>query len=165
MFRLMRGLGLRMRLNAKMLWRMNKNKAHAKPCLQCKSVFIAQSNRVVFCSLRCRLESETKRSNGCWLWTGHRDKDGYGRVRWHWREVGAHVAMWECEHGLVPAGMCVLHSCDNPPCVRPDHLWLGTQGDNVQDRHSKGRTRCNPRAGDNGRRAKRNSIGQFMCGV
>lgn len=149
---------------------MNKNKTtRYGSCRQCKNVFYATANRVVFCSLICRLLSETKihrnTASDCWYWTGHKDKNGYGRLRWKYRELGAHVAMWEAAHEPVPKGKCVLHRCDNPSCVNPTHLWLGSIGDNNADRYAKGRTRFNPRAGDNGRNAKRNVLGRFMCGV
>lgn len=135
-------------------------------CRNCRTVFETDANRIVFCGLKCRLDSETNKSLGeCWVWVGHSDKNGYGRLRWNWREIGAHVASWECANGPVPSGFCVLHRCDNPACVNPKHLWLGTIGDNNRDRHLKGRTRFNPNAGDNGRRAKRDAFGKFMCGV
>lgn len=51
----------------------------------------------------------------------------------------AHRLMWEEVNGPIPHGMCVLHRCDNPPCIRPDHLFLGTKADNVRDMIAKGR--------------------------
>jgi len=66
-------------------------------------------------------------------------RDGYGKIRWRLKMAGAHRVSWELARGSVPAGLCVLHSCDNPPCVNPDHLFLGTQLSNVHDRDAKGR--------------------------
>lgn len=149
--------------------RMNKNKSRIGICRHCAKPFRAKANRDVYCSLICRLATETELKNDadCWFWIGQKDKDGYGRLRWKWREIRAHVAAWQALRGPVPAGMCVLHRCDNPACVNIKHLWLGTVKDNNADRHAKGRTRCNPRAGDNGRKSKRNKLGQFkgMCGA
>jgi hypothetical protein len=83
---------------------------------------------------------------GCLEFNGHRDTYGYGIVASgsrgtpSYRRVKAHRLAWEREHGEIPSGMCVLHSCDNPPCVNPKHLFLGTQRDNAKDRYRKGRS-------------------------
>lgn len=76
----------------------------------------------------------------CWLWTGAKNKDGYGSVGMgNGKTELAHRAVWLELVGSIPAGKYVLHTCDNPSCVRPDHLWLGTQADNVADCARKGR--------------------------
>lgn len=80
----------------------------------------------------------------CWLWTGDHDFKGYGIVRWddlgRPRRRRAHRVAWELANGsAVPEGMYVLHSCDNPPCIAPDHLFVGTLSDNSRDMWSKGR--------------------------
>lgn len=80
-------------------------------------------------------------NTGCWLWTGYYSYNGYGRVRQNHRKTPAHRMVWELAHGPVPAGMFVLHRCDTRPCVNPDHLFLGTAQDNVNDMVSKGRSR------------------------
>lgn len=83
--------------------------------------------------------------HGCWVWTAWRDRHGYGHIfrggHRHAGSVRAHRFSWELHYGAIPNGLHVLHHCDNPPCVRPDHLWLGTQRDNNEDRHNKGRSR------------------------
>ncbi len=76
----------------------------------------------------------------CWTWTGGTSgADGYGTFKINAKDsMAAHRVAWELEHGPIPEGMCVLHRCDNPPCVRC--LFLGTRNDNNQDRDRKGRS-------------------------
>lgn len=82
---------------------------------------------------------------GCWEWTGARNRDGYGATG-ILGATSAHRASWILHFGPIPAGMNVLHKCDNPPCVNPDHLFLGTHSDNMKDCWQKGRRK---RAKDN----------------
>ena len=79
--------------------------------------------------------------SGCWIWTGGIDKDGYGRgFRAEGsRKPGAHCFAYERTYGAIPLGLFVLHSCDNPRCVNPEHLSLGTHADNMADMMRKGR--------------------------
>lgn len=81
-----------------------------------------------------------QRSDACWLWTGGRGTRQYGKwsVRGKW--YPAHRLAYTAFVGLIPDGMLVLHKCDNPPCVRPDHLFLGTHADNTADMIAKGRS-------------------------
>lgn len=79
---------------------------------------------------------------GCWIWTAHTNDKGYGHIGRGAKGAGqikAHVLSWILHNGRIPEGKCVLHRCDNPPCVNPNHLWLGTKGDNNRDAASKGR--------------------------
>lgn len=79
------------------------------------------------------------RTSDCWVWTGDLDPNGYGRVRWQRKHIRAHRLAWAWTNGPIPAGLFVLHRCDNPPCVRPDHLFVGTNADNMRDMVAKGR--------------------------
>lgn len=88
-----------------------------------------------------RFWSKVQKTSGCWEWMARRDKDGYGQFRLKGKMRGAHKASWELTHGSIPDGLWVLHKCDNPSCVRPDHLFLGTAKDNTQDMVSKDRNR------------------------
>lgn len=74
-------------------------------------------------------------SGDCWIFTGVRDRQGYGR----YRKGKAHRFAWSLGNGPIPPGKLIRHQCDNPGCVRPDHLLLGTQADNVLDREMRGR--------------------------
>lgn len=85
------------------------------------------------------VEDET----GCWVWRGAKTGHGYGVVGWREdgrrRQTTAHRYVWQQIHGPIPQGIVVCHRCDNPPCVRPDHLFLGTQRENLEDMTRKGR--------------------------
>lgn len=69
----------------------------------------------------------------CWIWQGSRDGDGYGTVYFRGSAQLVHRVSWILLKGEIPDGLFVLHRCDNPPCLNPDHLFLGTQLDNMQD--------------------------------
>lgn len=88
-----------------------------------------------------RFWSKVQKGEGCWEWQGRRFPFGYGAFYLEGQWNGAHRASWRVHFGEIPDGLWVLHRCDNPPCVRPDHLFLGTHLDNVRDMCRKGRKR------------------------
>lgn len=77
----------------------------------------------------------------CWTWTGAIWKQGYGKLVRCGKYLKAHRVSYEINAGPIPEGLSVLHTCDNPPCCNPAHLWVGTNGDNNRDRQAKGRSR------------------------
>jgi len=87
-----------------------------------------------------RFALRVKKGLECWTWTGATNKKGYGVMRvGSTRNIMAHRVAYELECGPVPDGLFVLHRCDNPPCVRISHLFLGTKADNIADMDAKGR--------------------------
>jgi hypothetical protein len=75
----------------------------------------------------------------CWHYCGARNQFGYGRMTYRGRLQVAHRLSYEAFVGPIPAGLSVLHRCDNPACINPEHLWLGTYSDNRRDCVTKGR--------------------------
>jgi HNH endonuclease len=117
-------------------------------CPRCKEQFldyIKQPRK--YCSLECYRPNppiaewfreninDTFEPNGCRLWTGRRNESGYG----YSKHRLAHRVSYEISYGPIPEGLCVLHECDNPPCINPEHLFLGTRPENTIDCVKKGR--------------------------
>lgn len=103
-------------------------------------------------TLHDRFWSKVKRAapSECWEWQASRHKKGYGQFGFYprpakSRTIRAHRACWLLVHGAIPDGVSVLHHCDNPACVNPAHLYLGSNDDNVRDRVARGRTRTGRR--------------------
>ncbi len=112
-----------------------------------------RGQRVIPLPERIKANSKLDDVTGCWVWTGsvRRSYSPYGRTTIGSRSDGTrrstsvHRLSFETFTGPIPDGMCVCHKCDNPRCVNPDHLFLGTKKDNADDRDRKGRNSPPPR--------------------
>ncbi|NGX57222.1 MAG: hypothetical protein K940chlam3_00107 [Chlamydiae bacterium] len=127
-------------------------------CSQCglqihRSPYQIARSSIFFCSNKCHtlykygpetikkrfLSKIEKQSDGCWLWKGVKNRKGYGQFGIDSKMLSCHRVSWKLYRGELPAGVHVLHKCDVRNCVNPDHLFLGTNKDNVIDSVHKGR--------------------------
>lgn len=123
---------------------------HKKRCPNCRELYFTPDHRQQCCSRGCRnawiarsslatrFWSRVEKTQTCWLWTAAKFQGGYGRFRGLDGFI-AHRMSWIFAHGPIPDGLLVLHKCDVRSCVNPDHLFLGTQVDNMRDMAAKGR--------------------------
>jgi hypothetical protein len=125
-----------------------------RTCEHCAKSFQGQaSNPGKYCSRECKYAAQSQplterfwthvdKTGVCWVWTAVCSKRGYGQIRVSKPKrthLLTHRVSYELHFGPIPDGLWVLHNCDNPSCVRPDHLFLGTAKDNTQDMLRKGR--------------------------
>lgn len=106
------------------------------PCHKALVTAVARENKVA------RFWSLVDFGPGCWEWKGQilvGKNGGYGIFAFGRKPIRAHQESWRLHFGPIPAGKCVLHTCDNRKCVRPSHLFLGTRTDNATDKATKGR--------------------------
>jgi hypothetical protein len=111
---------------------------YTKTCLYCGNISSESSKK--FCR-KCLFDtkrlllSKIIKTNSCWIFIGSKDKNGYGKLC----KGRAHRISYEIHKGKIPNGIMVCHTCDNPSCVNPEHLWLGTCKQNIVDSVQKGR--------------------------
>ena len=101
-----------------------------------------------------RFEDKYTKTDKCWLWESSIDSHGYGQIRFRQKNLLAHRVNYAIHNGDIPSGLCVLHRCDVRNCVNPNHLFLGTNADNVADKMAKGRLRMPDTRGENNGFAK-----------
>ena len=99
-------------------------------------------------TLEERFWPKVNKTDGCWLWIGAISTAGYGRIYKDHAVQPAHRASYEIHRGPIPANSFVCHHCDNPPCVNPDHLFLGNNSDNMKDMWNKKRSPMKPFHGE-----------------
>ena len=113
-----------------------------KECRYCKKEFRKRLLSDVHCSLRCRLlHYSFQNDKGCWVWYRGKDWDGYGIISINDKSDKAHRISYKTFVEDFPENLQVLHKCDNPSCINPDHLFLGSNKDNMHDKIKKGRDR------------------------
>lgn len=86
-----------------------------------------------------RFLSKVEKTDTCWIWTGYKTKTGYGTFKFKYYPHPAHRFSYQIFKGEIPKGLHICHSCDNPSCVNPEHLWTGTAQQNMIDCVQKGR--------------------------
>lgn len=120
----------------KLAWEKKKKD---RKCAYCKNPF-TPTGKAKECSVMCKLKNNIEVVNECWNWKKKINIDGYGEIcTGNGKMQRVHRLTYTIYKGEIPKGMQVNHSCDNRKCCNPDHLWIGTQKENIQDASSKGR--------------------------
>ncbi len=121
------------------IYRRKKGIGLEKPCQVCGKM-VKRKAKNHFCSPKCKFMNKIKKNkNGCWDWEGQCNLDGYGKFFIGEKRFTASRYSYELFKGKIPKGKLVCHTCDNRKCVNPDHLWIGTCKDNIQDMIKKKR--------------------------
>jgi len=141
------------------------------PCPDCGTPIRSPAARCFPCTwaakrtpIEERFIAKVHKTDGCWLWTGATTSTGYGHLTTGGNRglpVKAHRLAFELAKGPVPVGFEVCHHCDNPLCVRPDHLFLGSRRDNVDDALAKGRYASGAGNGIHTHPPRRDGLGRF----
>jgi len=105
--------------------------------------------------LSVRLKKFIKAPDGCWNWKGKQNENGYGVMTVEGKETRAHRAMYFSINPAADQSKVVMHVCDNPRCVNPEHLTLGTQQENMRDMHTKGRFKGGAKPGNQNAKGNR----------
>lgn len=113
-----------------------------RACIVCNASLESTNRGAKFCKPACYYDFHAIRKEGCWAWTGRVNGDGYGRIRQKGQKaVMAHRYAYERFIGPIQYGLWVLHTCDNPPCTNPEHLYQGTCVENGRDTSVRQRNR------------------------
>lgn len=109
-------------------------------CWYCNKKFIRKNIGIKWCSDKCRLLKKIKKKkSGCWEWQSGKGTNGYGVSSINGKNMQAHRHFYLVFKGNIPKEKQINHKCDNPSCVNPDHLWVGSQKENMEDKKNKGR--------------------------
>lgn len=110
---------------------------YMKMCVSCNNEF-QPSARSIACSVKCKiLSSITKNDNECWIWNRKNIGGRYGKLRWNKKWISSHRASYELFKGPIEDGKVICHKCDVTLCINPEHLFVGTHKDNINDAIAK----------------------------